>query len=174
LGEFTGERHECIGPSEAGLTSLAGVTFAANQIPLTTADDVFSAISFTAIAQALAALTNYPAVKGAIELSQAITASSSTLAIDMSQGWNVALTLSASVSSITVSNWPASRTLGRFTLDVTSTGPFTLAGWPGTTRWTGGVAPTMTSGSGAKDTYILTSSDGGSTFRGFVAGQNMS
>jgi hypothetical protein len=109
-------------PVAANLTALGGLTFAANEIILGTGANAAEMLTFTAIAQALAALTSYPAVKGAIELHQAITASSSTLAIDMSQGWNVGLTLSASVSTITVSNWPANTSLGRLVLDVTSGG----------------------------------------------------
>jgi hypothetical protein len=106
--------------------------------------------------------------------SQNITASSSTVNIDMSQGWAVELTLSANVTSITVSNWPPSGIMGKVLLDVTSTGAFTITGWPGTTYWAGGSPPTMTSGNGSKDTFGLTSPQGGTVFRGYVASQNLS
>jgi hypothetical protein len=105
---------------------------------------------------------------------QAATASSATLNIDMNSGWDVALTLSANVTTLTVSNWPATGTAGRLTLEIASTGSYNISDWPGTTIWSGGIAPTITSGNGKKDTVILTSNDGGSNFRGYIVSQNMS
>lgn len=106
-------------------------------------------------------------------IKQSLTASSSTLNIDMANGWNVALTLSANVSTINVSNWPATGIMGRLVLEVTSTGAYNITGWPGTTIWEGGYAPTVTSGAGAKDTYAITTHDSGTNCRGYVASQNM-
>jgi hypothetical protein len=103
---------------------------------------------------------------------QSVTASSATLNIDMSLAWNVALTLSANVTAFTIANWPAGA-FARLVLDIASTGAFNVTGWPGTTIWPGGGAPTITSGSGKKDTIVLTSADG-ANFRGFVVAQNMS
>jgi hypothetical protein len=104
---------------------------------------------------------------------QAVTASSSTLNIDMSLGWNVALTLNATVTSFTVSNWPASGVLGKLTLEVTNGGSYNITGYPGTTKyWTDGAIPTMTTS--GRDTVILTSGDGGTVFRNYQASQNMS
>lgn len=170
--EWIVEGMQSVQPLDATLTALAALSTAANQIVLATGTDTFSMQSFTAQAQALCALTTYPAMKGLMELSQSVTASGSSLTIDMSLGWNVALTLSHSVTSVAVSNWPATGYKGKLTLDVSSTGAYTMAGWPGTTIWTGGSAPTITSS--GKDTIILTSSDGGTNFRGFVAGLSMS
>jgi hypothetical protein len=106
-------------------------------------------------------------------IKQSVTAGSSTLNIDMSLGWNVALTLNATVTTFTVSNWPASGILGKLTLEITSGGAYNITGYPGTTIWTGGTKPTITSGSGKKDSIVLMS-DGGTNFRGYLGGQNMS
>ena len=159
-------------PLDATITALAGVSTAANQIILETGTDAFSSISFTAQAQALSAKTTYPGMKGLMELSQAVTASGSSLTIDMSLGWNVALTLSHAVTSVAVSNWPATGNLGRLTMEISSGGSYTMSGWPGTTIWSGGAAPTITAS--GKDTIVLTSSDGGTNFRGYIAAQAMS
>lgn len=105
---------------------------------------------------------------------QAVTASAASLSINMSLGWVTELTLSANVTSVAVTNWPASGTLGRLVLNIASTGAFNITGWPGTTIWPAGAAPTITSGTGKKDTILLTSDDGGTTFRGFITGQNLS
>lgn len=159
-------------PLDATLTALAGVTTAADKVIYATGSDAFSTADFTSTGRSLVAVSNKPAAKALMELQQSLTASSSSLSIDMSLGWNVALTLSASVTSVSVSNWPSAGTLGRLVLDITSGGSYTMAGWPGTTRWGGGSAPTITAS--GKDTVILTSGDGGTNFRGFIAAQAMS
>jgi hypothetical protein len=110
---------------------------------------------------------------GAAQLSQNVTASGSTLTIDMSKGWNVNVTLSANVTSVVVTNWPTPAVKGKLLMDVTSTGAFGITGWPGTTVWAGGSPPTVTSGNGKKDTYGLTGTDG-TNFRGYVISQDAS
>jgi hypothetical protein len=106
-------------------------------------------------------------------VNQAVTASGASLAINYATGPDVSLTLSATVTSFTVSNWPASGKLGRLLLEIASTGAFNITGWPGTTIWSAGTAPTITSGNGKKDTILLTSNDGGTNFRGYVIAQAM-
>lgn len=105
---------------------------------------------------------------------QTITANSSTLNIDMALGWYAAVSLAANVTTFTVSNWPASGSLAKLVLEVSNAGAYNITDWPGTTVWSGGAAPTLTSGAGKKDTLMLTSLDGGSNFRGYVLGLNMS
>jgi hypothetical protein len=161
-------------PLDATLTALSGLTVAANKIVVGTGADAFSTIDYSTVGASAVNVANKPALKALGELSQAVTASGASLGIDMSLGWSVALTLSANVTGVTVSNWPTNNIFGRLVLDIASTGSFTMTGWPGTTRWSGGVAPTITSGSGKKDTIVLTSTDGGTNFRGFIVAQNMS
>jgi len=104
---------------------------------------------------------------------QPVTAGAS-LNIDMAGGGDIELTLGATVTSFTVTSWPASGNLGRLLLEVTNGGAFNITAWPGTTIWPSGVGPTLTSGSGKKDTFLLTSNDGGVNFRGYVIGLDMS
>ena len=106
---------------------------------------------------------------------QAVTASSTTLAIDMNNGWFVDLSLTSNVSvAFNISNWPVAGALGKITLQINNTGAYNISAWPSGTIWPGGTPPTITSGSGKKDTIMLTSTDGGATFRGYVIAQNMS
>ena len=106
---------------------------------------------------------------------QAVTASATSLSINMNLGWYVSLSLASNVSvAFTTTNWPASGSLGKLTLEIANTGAYNITAWPGTTIWAGGAAPTITSGSGKKDTIMLTSTDGGATFRGYIIAQNMS
>ena len=114
------------------------------------------------------------ALKAALELSQSVTSGAGTLTIDVAAGFNVDLSLTGNISGFNISNWPAAGKLGKLTINITNSGAYNITAWPGTTRWPGGVAPTITSGSNKRDTIVLTSSDGGSTFRGYVAAQNMS
>jgi hypothetical protein len=113
------------------------------------------------------------ALRASLELSQSITASG-TLTIDVNSGFDCDVSLTGTVTTFNVSNWPAAGKLGKLTLSITNTGAFNVTGWPGTTYWPGGVAPTITSGASKRDTIVLTSSDGGSTFRGYIAAQNLS
>jgi hypothetical protein len=105
---------------------------------------------------------------------QAVTASAASLSINMALGWEVSLSLAVNVTSFAVTNWPAAGSLGKLTLDISNTGAFGITGWPGTTKWPGGAKPVITSGTGALDTIMLTSVDGGNNFRGFIVGQNFS
>ena len=103
---------------------------------------------------------------------QAITASSATLSINQTAGENVVLTLSATVTSFTVTGWPASGTTGKLRLVIASTGAYNISVWPTGTIWPGGTPPTITSGSGKKDIILLMTDDGGTTIYGSVVGQD--
>jgi hypothetical protein len=106
--------------------------------------------------------------------SQSVATSSSTLSIDMSKGWIVALTLNHTITTFNITNWPASGTMGKLQLDITNGGAFNIGTWPSATVWFEGAVPTVTSGSGKKDTYVITSTNGGTNKRGYVVSVNMS
>ena len=73
-------------------------------------------------------------------------------------------------TTLTVINWPAIG-LAKLTLIAQNTGAYTLA-FP-TAKWSGASgAPTLTSGAGREDWFILVTIDGGATLRGNVVGQN--
>ena len=112
-------------------------------------------------------------VTGAIDLKvQAVAQSGATLTINRSIAENCVVSLTANVSSIVVTGWPASGFTGKMRLIVGNTGAFTLAGWPAGTIWPGGTAPVITSGAGKKDIFLLMSDDNGATITGSVVGQD--
>jgi hypothetical protein len=114
-------------------------------------------------------------VPGLSELQLATTVQEVTggdLSIDMDDGWYVDLTLNADVDSFSVSNPPSSGTLGKLTLEVASGGAYDINAWPSGTIWASGAAPTMTAS--GKDTFVLTTIDGGTSWRGYTAAQDMS
>lgn len=112
-------------------------------------------------------------VQGPADLkAQTVTQSGASLAINRTLAENCALSLTASITAITVTGWPASGTTGKVRLVIANTGAFAISGWPTGTIWPGGTAPTITSGAGKKDIVLLMSDDGGATIFGSVIGQD--
>lgn len=113
----------------------------------------------------------YSPISRLVGVAQSISAGTS-LVIDLNLGWYVKLAVTASISSFSVQHCPASGTLVKVVLDISNGGAFTLTGWPGTVKWPGGSAPTLTSS--GKDVIMLTSTDGGANWLGYVVAQSMS
>jgi len=108
-------------------------------------------------------------LKGDLVQVQTINHSGSgSRAIDYSAGQHVVLNVSANITSMTVTNWPTSGKLARLTIEVISSGAFTVP-LPSGVLLVGGTAYTVTPS--GKDTVILTTTDAGSTVRAYVAGQ---
>jgi hypothetical protein len=106
---------------------------------------------------------------------QVVTATTSTLTIDMRMGWDILVNLNVAVSTIVFTHWPASGTLGKAVLTVaTGATPQTMSGWPATTRWSFGTAPTITNTPNVFDIIVVTSDDGGANFFNSVVGQSYS
>lgn len=107
-------------------------------------------------------------VSGPVDLKvQSVTAAATT-AVNRANGENVALTLGMSITTLTVSGWPASGFTGKLRLVIVSSGAFTIA-WPAGTKWAGGTAPTLTSS--GTDIVILMTDNAGTTIYGSVVGQ---
>jgi hypothetical protein len=90
--------------------------------------------------------------------------------IDLEDGNVVTGTVDTSTTTFTFSNPPASGTCGSFTFVVTNGGSQTV-NWPASVDWAGGTAPTLTA-SGV-DVLNFFTTDGGTTWYGFVAGLDM-
>ena len=83
------------------------------------------------------------------------------------------LTLTGNVSGITVSNVPASgkRCKVEMVLIQGGAGSYTII-WPVTTKWHLGVAPVLSTTVGDIDIITLITIDGGTTWYGFIGGQD--
>jgi hypothetical protein len=103
---------------------------------------------------------------------QSVTATGATT-IAWTSGEAVKVSLTAN-ATIAVSGWPASPNLAKLVLDISNTGAFNITGWPTGTKWAGGTIPTITSGAGKRDLFMLITDDGGTTILGSVVGQNYS
>lgn len=152
-------------PTDASRAPLASPTF-------TGVVTIPSGASISGYATS-ASLNNYLPISGGVVTgpvdlkAQAITATATT-AINRTNGENVTLTLGVSITTLTISNWPASGTTGKVRLVIVSSGAFTVA-WPAGTKWAGGVAPTLTSS--GTDIVLLMTDNAGTTIYGSVVGQ---
>ncbi len=108
------------------------------------------------------------------ELSETYTAptiSSNVLTINLLNGtvFNVANT--ANITTFTISNATASRA-NSFTLILTANGSGFTQAWGASVKWPAGSAPTLTTTNGKVDILTFVTNDGGTTWYGFVGGQN--
>lgn len=105
------------------------------------------------------------------EVSGSISISSNTLTVDLSSGATVFyVSLNANINTFSVTNVPAS--VSSFTLILTADGTPRSITWGGSVKWPGATPPTLTSTNNKVDILSFVSMDGGSTWYGFVGGQN--
>ena len=107
---------------------------------------------------------------GKIEESTAITSSSNAATLNLRDGDNFTHTLGENVT-YTFSNPAPSGKVSTFTLKVTQDSSARTITWPSSVDWAAATAPTITATSGGVDMFVFTTSDGGTTYYGFVAGQ---
>ena len=100
------------------------------------------------------------------------TISAGTLVLNLETSNIFTVSLNAAITTLTISNPPASGSGGSFTLILTADGTARAVTWPASIKWAGGTAPTITSTSGKVDSFAFFSSDGGTTWQGYVGGQN--
>jgi hypothetical protein len=103
----------------------------------------------------------------------AVTSTSNAVTVDCEAGNSFSHTLTEN-TTFTFSNPPASDTAYGFTLKVVQDSTARTITWPGSVDWAGGEAPTISAGSGDVDVFVFYTHDGGTTWYGFTAGQEMS
>jgi hypothetical protein len=102
--------------------------------------------------------------------------SAGVLTLDCSLSNTFAVSLNAAITSFTVSNIPSSGSYYEFNLEFIADGTARAVTWTFSSvavKWPGGTAPTLTSTNGKKDTFVFYTYDAGTTWLGFVAGQNL-
>ena len=102
----------------------------------------------------------------------AVTSSSNATTVDCEAGNAFSHTLTEN-TTFTFSNPPASGTAYSFSIEIiqdASASGYTVT-WPSSVDWPAATAPTLTATASAKDVFIFTTRDGGTTFYGFTAGQ---
>jgi len=106
----------------------------------------------------------------------AVSANSSTAyTVDLTVANVFDITMTGNCT-FTFSNPPASGTGGGFTLILTQDGTGSrTATWPASVKWAGGTAPTLTTTlTTGMDVLSFVTTDGGTTWLGFLAGSDMS
>jgi hypothetical protein len=101
------------------------------------------------------------------------------LGIDLSLGSYFTKTLTAGATTFTVSNIPATGSVGSFILDLTNAGLATItwtlsvaAGGTSTVKWVSGTAPSSLTSSG-RDSFGFYTYDAGATWTGYVIGKDL-
>jgi hypothetical protein len=85
--------------------------------------------------------------------------------------------MNANITTFTIVNTPqTANAVSSFILVFTYTGAAYTVVWPTSTpniRWPGGVAPTLSSGSGKRDVFTFFTTDNGVSYNAFNSGQNL-
>lgn len=97
--------------------------------------------------------------------------SSNAVTLDLSTANVFRTSLSASVTTLTISNAPATGTVYSFTWILDITGSRTVT-WPASVKWGNAGAPTLSTTNGKVDVFTFVTTDGGTSWLGFNGGQN--
>ena len=101
----------------------------------------------------------------------AVTSSGAAVTVNCETGNSFSHTLTES-TTFTFSNPPASGTSYSFSIEIiqdASASGYTVT-WPTSVDWPSGTAPTLTATASAKDVFVFTTRDSGTTWYGFTAG----
>lgn len=154
------------------LNKLDGVTATTgeiNYLDITTLGTSEASKVVTADANGVVTFDN-----GKIEEVTAITSSSNAATLNLQDGDNFTHTLTENVT-YTFSNPASSGKASAFTLKVVqdaSASGYTVT-WPTSVDWAAATAPTLTADANGVDYFVFITTDGGTTYYGFTAGQAM-
>lgn len=94
------------------------------------------------------------------------------LTINCNAGSVLSVTLNANITSVVFTNLPAISESYSVILSFTADGTARTITWPASVRWPNSTAPVPTATAGKVDTYVLYTYDAGTTWFGFISGQN--
>ena len=110
-------------------------------------------------------------VKTYSEVFATASISAGSLTLNLQNAVNYEVSLNANITSLTVSNVPSGST--GFGLTFVGDGSRRTVTWPASFYWPNGEAPSITSGSNKRDILSFVTLNSGSTWYGFVSGQNL-
>ena len=164
------------GVSNAELSILDGATV--TTVELNYVSGVTSAIQTQIDAKMGATYTGDVDITGELiadsynETYAAVTSSSNATTVNCENANSFSHTLTEN-TTFTFSNPPASGTSYTFSIEIiqdASASGFTVT-WPTGVDWPAATAPTLTATASAKDIFVFTTRDSGTTWYGFTAGQ---
>lgn len=97
--------------------------------------------------------------------------SSNTLTLDLENGNVFTVSLNANITTLTISNPPASGRAGHFALIFTADGTRRTVTWPSSVKWASGWDPRVTATNNKKDWFNFFTTDAGTTWLGTVIGR---
>ena len=150
------------------LDGVTATTTELNYLDITTLGTTEASKAVTADANGVVKFDN-----GITEESTALT-SGTSVTLNIRDGSVYTITLAHNIGTFTWSNPAGSGYASSFTLKVTQdgTGSRTIS-WPASVDWAGGTAPTLSTGANDVDVFVFFTVDGGTTYYGFTAGQDM-
>ena len=157
---------------QADFTKLAAVTSTAaelNYLDITT-------LGTTAASKAVtAASTGVVKFDAATQEKSAALTSGTTVTLDLNLATTFTITLAHNIGTFNWTNPAASGAVSSFVLKVTQDGTAgrTIA-WPSGVDWAAATAPTLSAAAGNVDVFVFFTSDAGTTWYGFTAGQVLS
>lgn len=98
--------------------------------------------------------------------------SAGALTLNLSTATLFYVSLGQNITSLSFSSPPASPKVFSFTLQFVADGVQRTIAWPAAVKWSFGSAPTPTSTLNKIDTFTFLTHDGGTSWFGFVSGQN--
>ena len=97
-----------------------------------------------------------------------VSSAAGILTLDLTTGNSFVTTLTENITTVTISNPPATGNYGQFVIKIIQDGAggaFTVT-WPASVIWPGGTAPVITTSNGAIDEITLRTIDAGTEWRG--------
>ena len=158
-------------------SALSGVTASSEELnynDITTLGTSEASKVVTADANGDVNLSEELKAKSYNETYSTVSSSSGTLTIDCETANIFQVTLSENVTTISVTNPPASGTAYGFILRVVQDTTARTVTWPSSFKFSSGIEPVVSTGSGAIDVYGFFTTDGGTNWYAFTAGQDMS
>ena len=128
--------------------------------------DVVTALGFTPLANSATAASTNAVAPNATYTTTTGTISSNAVTLNLSNATLFEISLTSNITTMTISNPPASGSMTEFTIHVKPNGTAYSITWPASVKWPGGTTPTLTSTSGKVDIFVFRTYDAGTTWFG--------
>jgi hypothetical protein len=157
---------------QADFTKLAAVTSTAAELNYLDIATLGTSAASKAVTAASTGVVKFDAATQ--EKSAALT-SGTTVTLDLNLATTFTITLAHNIGTFNWTNPAASGAVSSFVLKVTQDGTAgrTIA-WPSGVDWAAATAPTLSTAAGNVDVFVFFTSDAGTTWYGFTAGQVLS
>lgn len=160
------------GSADITVTAAAGTLSGATLAAGVTASSLTSVGTLSALAMADNVITR-PRLTDYAETYTTPTISAGTLTLNIENGNVFRVSRNANITTLTISNPPASGNAGSFTLIFDANGTSYTISWPAAVKWPAGVSPTITTTASRSDVFVFYTNNAGTTWYGMTAAQNL-